>query len=294
MRVRSTSDAGKPKAHGQYFRDSGDLSHGPGQPATSRERKLNGFDRVKLSHLVQVTVAARTAKQLSQSLDTDIDGNPRFQQAITAVRDLAGQPGVRRDKILARLDAHLPWQTPMSIKVLVLEAVARQLGREWANDALSFVDVTIVAARLQDLANALANKARQQDLSTDGPFVAILLPHNEQHSLMGHLAGALFQSYGWQQQVLMHGRASKDEFVSVTEKSDAVCIAWGSTHLKHAVNDLILDIQTYRGASMPQIIAGGAAAVASDHYLMGLGVEQVCDSLRSAVKAVVNSCLSPD
>ena len=74
----------------------------------------------------------------------------------------------------------------------VVPAVAVLLGRAWATDQLSFVDVTIASVRLQSLVRALTPTVR----SDRADPVAIVVPPWEQHALAPALALAALRRSG--------------------------------------------------------------------------------------------------
>lgn len=252
-----------------------------------RDRLQRG-EKDTLRHLIEGPVAAMTAEQLSIDMDTGLENHPRYDAAISGLRHLVLQSGTRLDHLLSCLQNALPANSPGPVKVLIVEAVARRLGREWSKDASSFVDVTIASARLQDLAQALATESAHRSSAHPGPFAAILLPKDEQHSLMAHLTGAFFQAFGWQHQVLSHDQATRSEFAGVVGRADAVCVGWSNMRLRPEVQQLIYDIGLNAPSGNQPLIAGGIAALDSIDLLVEMGIDCVCDTAYSAVKIADN------
>ena len=120
------------------------------------------------------------------------------------------------------------------------------------------------------------------------PFAAILLPRDEQHSLMAHLTGAFFQAFGWQHQVLTHDQPSRQEFAGVVGRADAICIGWSNTRLRPQVRQLVDDIRLYAPDRNQSLIAGGVAALESVEFLVEMGIDCICDTAYSAVKIADN------
>lgn len=225
-----------------------------------------------------------TAELLSTDLDTGLERDPEYRPAIAALHRLVLQSGVQLADLMACLNAQLPKAAPPHIKVLAVEAVARQLDRDWSDDTASFIDVTIASARLQNLAQALAAEAAELNTTLDAPFAAILLPHGEQHSLMPHLTGALFQAFGWQFQVLVHDHGAQPDFADAVARADAICVGWSNIRLKREVGDLMDDIRRCQGAKNPPLMAGGASTLDCIDFLIETGIDCVCDSAYSAVR----------
>ena len=120
------------------------------------------------------------------------------------------------------------------------------------------------------------------------PFAAILLPKDEQHSLMAYLTGAFFQAFGWQHQVLTHDQPSRQEFAGVVGRADAICIGWSNTRLRPQVRQLVDDIRLYAPDGNQSLIAGGVAALESVEFLVEMGIDCICDTAYSAVKIADN------
>lgn len=235
-----------------------------------------------------------TAEQLTGLLDANLEEDSRYKGVISAFRDRVLEPGVRLDELLGFLDGQIPARfqvvaqkpaaTPTSAKILFVEAVARKLGRDWADDCASFVDVSIASARLQEVAQALTFEASRRHIGVRAPFAVIILPRGERHSLMSHLTGALFQTLGWQQQVLPQEALRQRTIAAKVACADVICIGWSNMRLKSHVRQLIADIRLIsRGRNQP-IIAGGAAALDFVDFLVEMGIDCICDSAYSAVK----------
>lgn len=259
-----------------------------------KKAKLNRGEQATLRSLIQGPVAAMTAEQLSGLIDTGLEGDVRYRNVIAGMRDRVLLPGTRLEDLLSDLhhevmsrfssDERPESLTPTAVKVLLLEAVARQLGKDWTCDAASFIDVTIASARLQAIAQALAKESMRETENLRTPFAAIILPCEEQHSLMSYLTGALFQAFGWQQQVILHESFAQPEVAKTVAQADVVCIGWSSMRLKPNVARLITDIKLNSEKGPPPMIAGGVAALDFVEFLVEMGVDCICDSAISAVK----------
>lgn len=256
--------------------------------------RLDSDEQAKLRSLIQGPVAEMTAEHLSGLLDTGLETDVRYRSVIAGMRERLLSPNARLSEMLAYL--HQQAQTHSSargqirpqaltaVKVLLVEATARQLGKDWTQDTASFIDVTIAAARLQDIALALGDEAASNSANLRAPFAAIVLPRGEQHSLMAYLTGALFQTLGWQQQVVQHDAFVQPEIAATVARANVVCIGWSTMRLKANVVQLITDIKLQSGRADRLMIAGGAAALDFVEFLVETGVDCICDSVFSAVK----------
>ncbi|TYC61763.1 cobalamin-binding protein [Rhodobacterales bacterium] len=239
-----------------------------------------------------------TAKHLSGLLDKDLEDNEQYREVIHLLRDRVVHPGARLDDLLAFLhtevlarstaDASALASTTTAIKILLVEAAARQLGKDWTSETASFIDVTIGAARFQDIAQTLSTEASAQTMDCRGPFAAILLPEGEQHSLMCYLTGALFQTMGWQQAVVAHESFRQPGVAGTVAKADVICVGWSNVRLKSNLEHLIADVRLQFPSATPPMIAGGVAALDSVAFLVEMGIDCICDSAYSAVKISEN------
>lgn len=288
MRITGTIGSTSGEEREQSSTDACTETFVNGDAQVLKRSRLHGSDKNKLRHLIEGPVAAMTAEQLSVDLDTGLENHFRYESAITGLHRLILDPGSRLEQLLSCLENTLPANSPPSVKVLVAEAVARKLGQEWSDDTSSFIDVTIASARLQDLAQALSIAATDRISKHPAPFAAILLPKDEQHSLMAYLTGAFFQAFGWQHQVLTHDQPSRAEFASIVGKADAICIGWSNTRLTPQVRQLTDDIGLYAPDKNQPVIAGGVAALESVEFLVEMGIDCICDTAYSAVKIADN------
>lgn len=251
-------------------------------------KRLNGGEQAKLRRLIQGPVAKMTAEQLSIDLDTGLENDPRYAPAIANLYRLVLEPGSRLEQMLSCLQADLPANASPPVKVLVVEAVARQLGREWSDDVSSFVDVSIATVRLQDLAQALAQQSADDIDFPSAPFATIVLPEEEQHGLMSYLTGALFRAFGWQHQVLTHDANGQSQVAAAAAKSDVICIGWSNIRLKPQFRNLVTDIRLSGYGKNQPLIVGGIAALNSIDFLVEMGIDCICDSAYSAVRIAEN------
>jgi methanogenic corrinoid protein MtbC1 len=66
----------------------------------------------------------------------------------------------------------------------VVPAIARILGEEWANDTISFADVTIGTARLQETVRSLGWRHDSRNrIAADAPVILLIIPRPEHHTL---------------------------------------------------------------------------------------------------------------
>ncbi|MDH4413614.1 MAG: cobalamin-binding protein [Rhizobium sp.] len=225
-----------------------------------------------------------TAEKLSTRYDRGLEHDRLYEKALAEFRILVLNPRTRLASLRAFLDHELPLGRPYYVKVLFLETVARLLGREWVSDDCDFIDVTIGTSRLQALAASLSLDLREAGRNPDAPGTLILTPPGEQHTLMPHLIGLLFESLGWTSEVLEPSTLKTPALARAVEAADIACIGWSNIRLAAEFKTLVQDVRNLRRGPRMPLIVGGAAALDSVDFLVGLGIDCICDSVYSAVK----------
>ena len=86
----------------------------------------------------------------------------------------------------------------------IIPAVARLLGERWANDRISFADVTIGTARLQEAVRALGwhDKSRQKIAET-APVILLVIPRPENHTLGAFVLADQWRRMGFHVDIAM-------------------------------------------------------------------------------------------
>lgn len=84
----------------------------------------------------------------------------------------------------------------------VLPAAARLMGERWADDTLSFADVSIGAARLQEAVRALSARERTRVAAT-APEILLLIPRPEHHTLGAFVLADQWRRMGFRVDVQM-------------------------------------------------------------------------------------------
>lgn len=252
--------------------------------AEGKRAYLTLSDGETLRRLIEGTVASMTAEKLSTRYDRGLEHDRLYEKALTDFRSLLLNPRTRLTSLLAFVEHQLPQGRPRYVQVLFLETTARLLGRDWVDDSCDFIDVTIGSARLQEMATCLSATFREAPCSPEAPNALILTPNGEQHTLMPHLIGLLFDSLGWSSQVL-DSQATKTRLLPRgVEAADIACIGWSNTRLAGEFKTLVQDVRRLRDPRKLPLVVGGAAALESVDFLVGLGIDCICDSIYSAVR----------
>lgn len=255
-----------------------------GLAAEGKRAYLTGSDGETLRRFIEGTVASMTAEKLSTRYDRGLEHDRLYEKALAEFRVLVLDPRTRLASLRAFLEHELPPGRPYYVKVLFLETIARLLGKQWVSDDCDFIDVTIGSARLQELAIALSADLQELSLSPDAPTALILTPFGEQHTLVPHLIGLLFTSLGWSSKVLEPSATRTGALARALEDADIVCIGWSNVRLANEFKRLVQDVRRLRKEPRLPLVVGGAAALESVDFLVGLGIDCICDSVYSAVK----------
>jgi methanogenic corrinoid protein MtbC1 len=243
-----------------------------------------------LRRLIKGTVASMTAEKLSTRYDRGLEHDRLYDRALAEFRFLILNPRTRTASLKLFLEHELPPGRPRYVKVLFLETVARLLGKDWVADECDFIDVTIGTARLQEIASSLSMEMRGTAQSGDTPGAIVLTPFGEQHTLMPHLIGLLFDSLGWTSQVLEPAATKTRALERALEGADVACIGWSNVRLATEFKTLVHDVRRLRKGPKLPLIVGGAAALDSIDFLVSLGIDCICDSVYSAVKICDSYC----
>jgi len=252
-------------------------SHGAEEYLIPSERDL-------LRSIIRGTVASMTAQKLSARYEIGLEHDRLYDGALREFCALIVSPGVRLNRLLQFLRTDLPPGQPDFIKIIFLETVARLLGQKWVDDDCDFIDVTIGTARLQEIIRALSFEFRSPQGSSRLPLAVLVAPVGEQHTLMLHLLGLLFDSMGWSSRILEGEDGRGSRLKSAVEQADIVCIGWSNLRLKDEFTSLVKTIRLQRPTARPPIIAGGIAALDSVDFLVSLGIDCLCDSVYSATR----------
>ncbi|QLF68500.1 cobalamin-binding protein [Peteryoungia desertarenae] len=228
------------------------------------------------------------AAKLSSRYEIGLEFDPAYDAALKTFREMVIKSTTRLGTLLGFLEADLPPGRPPYFKVLFIEATARQLGQQWALDRCDFIDVTIGSAKLQEVILSLSFEMRLVNPTPSTPFAAILTPPGEQHTLMPHLLGLLFDTLEWERHVLEPNEFGDPIFATTVDQADVACIGWSNSELSDELRTLVAKIRLQRKDRKLPFIVGGAAALDSIDFLVGLGIDCVCDSVYSAAKTCEN------
>ncbi|MBJ7417528.1 MAG: cobalamin-binding protein [Niveispirillum sp.] len=225
-----------------------------------------------------------TAGKLAARYDIGLEHDRRYDAALSDFCAQVVRPGVRASALREFMRREIPHDQPDIVSVLFIEAVARLLGRRWVDDDCDFIDVTIGTARLQEIIRLLSFEFRGRQPRNWVPFVALVTPSGEQHTLGSHILGLLFDAMGWSNQILEGSDPQGANLRSTLKRADIVCIGWSNHRLKKEFEDIVVAVRAVSPGARTPIVAGGVAALEFVDFLVGLGIDCICDSVYAASK----------
>ncbi|MEL6233351.1 MAG: cobalamin B12-binding domain-containing protein [Pseudomonadota bacterium] len=134
---------------------------------------------------------------------------------------------------------------------------ARRLGEHWVDDTLSFAEVSVGAARLQEVVRAFGNPYEKPGaLVPLGRSVLMIVPDFEKHTLGPFLAASQFRRYGlWVQMAI---GLTQDEIVDQVAESRFSMIGISCSNRRgiEGVARLVDGVQTNSAFPAPVVVGG--------------------------------------
>ena len=217
------------------------------------------------------------------SADRDLDEQNRIALlARRAIADLARGGGAARvadlDATVATLSeaAILPDPAPFAQAVdrlirqgigtdtlidIVLPETARRLGQHWCDDRLSFLDVTVGSARVQDALVAATRRARPAGPPPpDQPQAAIIVPLGEDHRIGAIAACHAFERRGVRMRLIV---GQPEDALAETLREDGFVFAGFSVSSAKAMDlttSLVENLRRKHEIELPMVLGGPASS----------------------------------
>jgi methanogenic corrinoid protein MtbC1 len=189
--------------------------------------------------------------------------------------------GQSRHDILARILRQ--GVTPKQVVDDVVPATARYMGKLWMQDRLSFADVSIGTARLQETVRAMTLRKTRPTRNAKAPSILLIVPRSEHHTLGIFVLSEQFRALGCHVHVMVGSHAV--EVVQQVRKQsfDMIGISCGGRRSLGAVRDLIKSIRR----NIPKrhhISVGGAITELDLDVMMATGADSVCTNATAALQ----------
>ncbi len=230
-----------------------------------------------------------------------------------AIRLLAVQGGDRPDPLKARLDhlceaflsddgdlRHVAIQKlrqdGVSISDIidhVIPEVARVYGQRWADDTLSFAEVSIGSARLQECVRSLAAKnitasfskaevARREARTGSLPRVLLIIPRSEDHTLGTFVAADQFRRFGYDVDIAIDTDAAQLTRDLLQRRYVLVGITIGARRTLASTKELVEMIRDTVTRTTPVVVGGSFVSMETD-LKTTTGADHVAVSVKDAL-----------
>lgn len=225
------------------------------------EHVLDTVDRRTLrlnSHISDEEVtnlASRALKILSSRTDQPGSQTPFAQLFALADAYIDPEDKTRHD-ILARILRR--GVSPEQVVDEVVPATARYMGKLWTHDKLSFAEVTIGTARLQETVRAMTiRKPRSIGSDSEKPRVLLAVPRSEHHTLGIFVLSEQFRRLNCTVQVMIGSQPREIIEVLREQPCDLIGFSMGSQRSVVTVREMIRTIRAGHPRRTP-ICVGGA------------------------------------
>lgn len=202
----------------------------------------------------EVEVMARQALQVLSSGVRGIAADTPLAQLFALTEAYIDSDEQRRHDTLARVMGNGVSANDMIESVV--PDTARYMGELWAHDKLSFADVTIGAARLQETVRVMCERHADTDPAEERPSVLLIVPRAEQHTLGVFVAAEQFRRQG----VLVHLTLGNNpsEIVRLARKHRfaMIGISASSRRMLASVRELVKTIKSGLPRVTPIIVGG--------------------------------------
>lgn len=245
-------------------------------PATPAQPSSNLNQRGGVNNLAVQALAVLKAKGGAIAADYN---SPQLQ----AICDAFVAPDeAARHEMIASLQAH--GLNNNDIIEHIIPTTAHLMGERWFSNSLSFADVTIGAARLQETIRALNAKGAREAIF-DADTILLVVPRNEHHTLGVFVAAHHFRALGIGVQLSVGMQARQVAQLVKKHRFPAVGITASSRKSLVAARELV---EVVRG-SVPKVtrivIGGGVTKLPLDvKHLTG------ADYVTSDPEQVIDLC----
>ncbi|MEM7642727.1 MAG: hypothetical protein AAF366_09375 [Pseudomonadota bacterium] len=161
----------------------------------------------------------------------------------------------------------------------ILPQVARRLETGWGEDRLSFVDVTIAAARLQDAVRIFGRIALP---SPEAASVALIVPPWEQHTLAAAFAAQAMRDLGAHVRIVTGPSTGVIASILARAPIQAIMVSISGEAARERAPDLLASLRQATSRALP-IVVGGAAAIDATESLCPRGADLMTNNFSKAL-----------
>jgi len=170
----------------------------------------------------------------------------------------------------------------------IVPAIARLMGERWFADEISFADVTIGTARLQETVRALGRHNRFDDTSRQDRHrpadILMVLPRGEDHSLGLFVATDQFRRLGYKVEIVVDQHPRTVAEIVRKGRFQMVGIAISGRRTLAPARDIVEKIRTMVTRFTP-IVVGGTEFAPDRTILTATGADHVSHDVHDALRA---------
>jgi methylmalonyl-CoA mutase cobalamin-binding subunit len=209
-------------------------------------------------------LAARAISVLaSQSAASTAANSDLRHQALSDLCDaFVSVESEDRHKALARLlDRGVTADQLISV---IIPETARLMGDRWFANRLSFAEVTIGAARLQETVRSIALRRGVLEYPSDGPSILMIVPRSEHHTLGVFVAAEQMRRVGLQVRIAVGMHDIEIAQLVRKHRFPMIGISASNRRTLPAVRDMITTIKAAVPQITPVVVGGGVTTLGVD------------------------------
>lgn len=259
----------------------------PGRAGVSLEDASQSFrdgspgSNIHLSPREVEALATRALGVLAESSETSPTETP-LAQLFALTEAYIAFDEAERHEILARIMKH--GVSAHDVIEDVVPATARYMGELWATDKLSFADVTIGTARLQETVRSIG--VRQVDSGNAdpaGPAIMLVVPRIEQHTLGIFVVAEQFRRLGVRVHMTLGNNQAEILRLIRLHSFAMVGVTASCRRTLASVRDLVKTIRTGVPRITPVVVGGPVTDLGLDIIAM-TGADYVAGNAEEALR----------
>ncbi len=141
---------------------------------------------------------------------------------------------------------------------------SRYLGDLWAGNRISFVDVTIGVARLQETVRSLRSRDSLGMVGKNGPEVLMIVPHDEDHLIGAFVATEEFEKLGCFVHLSIGQSTSEIVGLAKSHKFDMIGISISSSRTVKSAAKIVTNLRKTLHNNTPILVGGGVTLLDID------------------------------
>jgi hypothetical protein len=161
-------------------RDTGRNATRVQDPMTSSDQTHTGRSNTHLGDIEVERLAARALRILVDRAEVSDAATPFAQLFALTDAYLDADSRARHDLLAGLLRRGV---SPTQVVEEIVPATARYMGKLWVHDKLSFAEVTIGAARLQETVRAMTVRRPRKTHHDAAPRILLIVPRTKHHTL---------------------------------------------------------------------------------------------------------------